>query len=362
MGRNARRLGFTLVELLVVIAIVAMLVSLLLPAVQAARAAGRKTQCVNNIRQLGLAFQTHHDARNYFPISQVGGELSGNRCTGGLYSWQARILPFVEANDLFAAIDFTQPMADECTGRDGTMSATHPNARVASTLIPTLRCPSDSAPENHGILMGSANPAGDNYAANAGWPALATGFNGERESMRFNGLVSLMNPSSPEEGLAPKPVRIRSVTDGLSKTAAVGERLIQSAQDSVQILDGDLRLQSFHVTPARRTLSQMAERCTPAATHADAPHSAYLGRAWISGFSPTGATYRHLKTPNQNHCHFASNFANGDFAVTPGSQHPGGVNVAMGDGHVRFVADDISPLVWWAMGSRNGGDAGKANP
>ena len=100
----------------------------------------------------------------------------------------------------------------------------------------------------------------------------------------------------------------------------------------------------------------MAERCDAGQTHADATNSAFLGRAWISGWSPTAGTYRHLKTPNSNHCHFSSNHADGDFAVTPSSHHDGGVNVVMADGHVEFVANDVDEHVWWAMGSRNAGD------
>ena len=100
--------AFTLVELLVVIAVVAMLVSLLLPAVNAARGAARKTQCTNNIRQLALAFHNHHDAQGAFPLSQLGsGESDGHGgCRGGMFSWHARILPYIEEQPLHESIDF----------------------------------------------------------------------------------------------------------------------------------------------------------------------------------------------------------------------------------------------------------------
>jgi prepilin-type processing-associated H-X9-DG protein len=115
-------------------------------------------------------------------------------------------------------------------------------------------------------------------------------------------------------------------------------------------------MQSFHLTEQARSLGRMSERCDAALTHADATFSAYLGRAWISGRSATGGTYRHLKPPNKNHCHFGNSHTSGDFIITPGSNHTAGVNVVMADGHVQFVADDIAPRVWWAMGSRNGND------
>ena len=360
MPKNSipNRRGFTLVELLVVIAIIAMLVTMLLPAVQSAREAARKSQCTNNLRQLALAFQSYHAAQGSFPESDLGAKPGAGGCVGGLYSWHARILPFIEEVSLHQSIDFSQPMADQCgDGSTGTISAEHPNAIAAATPVPVFLCPSDNTAGNNAVVMGSSNPASDNYAANAGWPALATGINGEREPGRYNGLVTLQNPMNPLESLARSPVRMKTVTDGLSKTAAISERLIQIAQDRDQILQGDERLLSFHVTPAPRTLEQMAVRCTSAATHAEAAQSAYIGRGWISGWSPTAATYRHLKTPNQNHCHFDLQYASGDFAVTPGSEHHGGVNVAMADGHVRFVEDGIEPRIWWGMGSRNGAEA-----
>ena len=323
----------------------------------AARGAARRAQCVNNIRQLALAFQNHHDSIGHFPESQLGsGTADGHGgCSGGMYSWHAKVLPFIEENSLHESINFSESMADSCTaGEDGTISQLHANALAAATEVPVFLCPSDGATGNNAIVMGSSNPASDNYAANAGWPTPTTGLSGEYESpMKYNGLVTLTNPAKPDlESLARSPVRIRNVTDGLSKTAAISERLIQSAADRDVILSGDRRLQSFHITTGNRSMGQLVERCNVSNTHADAIHSAYLGRAWISGWSPTGATYRHLKLPNTNHCHFSHSFTSGEFVVTPTSNHAGGVNVAMADGHVRFVTNDVEQRVWWAMGNR----------
>lgn len=349
--------AFTLVELLVVIAIIAMLVAMLLPAVQAARGAARKVQCTNHIRQLALAFQGHHDSKGHFPVSEIGSGVSDGHggCRGGMYSWHARILPYIEESALFESINFDRNMSDSCTsGEDGTISQLHPNALAAATEVAVFLCPSDGATGSNAVVMGASNPASDNYAANAGWPTETTGIDGSRESpMKYNGLVTLQNPARPELAtLARSPVRIRNVTDGLSKTAAIAERLIQIAVDRDAIEAGDLRLKSFHITTGNRTMGVLSERCNAASTHADAIQSAYLGRAWISGWSPTGATYRHLKTPNTTNCHFGHSFTSGEFLVTPSSDHAGGVNVAMADGHVAFVANEIEPRVWWSMGNR----------
>ena len=359
--------GFTLVELLVVIAIIAMLVMLLLPAVQAAREAARRIQCTNNLRQLGLALNTYHDALGFFPVSQLGSvtdsgdgqavtrQADSSTNSGGFYSWHSKILPFIEEQPLHDSIDFSITMSNSVnTGSRGEISATHKNASAAMTIVSTFLCSSDSSSVNSERLMG-INTAPDNYVGNAGWPAPATGYGGERVSPgRYNGIISLRNPSTENESLAHSAVRMRTVIDGTSKTAAFTERLIQTAPDRDGILAGPETLQSFHITMAARTLPQLASRCSATNTHPDAVNSAFLGRSWISGWSPTGATYRHLKQPNTNHCHFGDNHADGEFVVTPTSNHPGGVNVALVDGHVEFVDSGVDPEVWWAMGSRNG--------
>lgn len=364
MSRAAR--AFTLVELLVVIAIIAILILLLLPAVNAAREAARNTQCKNNIRQLALSLVSYESAHGHFPVSQSasGKDRPGGGCEPGFYSWHARILPFIEENVLYEKIDFNVDMADECSdGESGLISDTHRNAAVAATVVPTFLCPSDGATGHNTEITGTANPASSNYAGNAGWPSLATGYAGERKTpAKYNGLITLVNPRTPNAWQPKSPVRAKDCLDGLSKTAAVAELLIQRGVTRDQILSSADSMKSYHLTESPRTLAGMCERCNVQFTHSDLANSTYLGRAWISGWAPTAPTYMHLKPPNTHHCHFGHSFTTGDFMVTPSSHHTGGVNVAFADGHVEFIADDIEPQIWWALGSRNGRDSSERKP
>ena len=350
--------GFTLVELLVVIAIIGVLIALLLPAVQAAREAARRMQCANNLKQIGLALLNHHDSAGHFAITQTGsGPPDGSGgCLEGYFSWHVRILPFLDQQPLHDAIDFSVNMSDECSS-GAPISNTHPNATAAATPIATFLCSSDVDTGNNEEVMGTANPGSDNYAANAGWPSLATGYDGERATPGdYNGLISIENPNQQIAWHPRAGIRIRDVRDGLSNTAAVSERLIQTGVTQSQILGSEETKKSYHITANPRTLSMMAQRCDASLTHADVAMSAYLGRAWISGWTRTGPTYMHLKPPNTNNCHFSHFDNSGDLMITPSSYHPGGVNIVMADGHVRFIQDSINMQTWWAMGTRNGDD------
>lgn len=354
-----RRCGFTLVELLVVIAIIAILVGLLLPAVQMAREAARRTQCNNNMRQIALAAFNYESARGQFPVNHVGpSSNSGAGQDRGYYSWLCTLLPYLEQGNLYDQIDFTVDLSDGYVQGDGTLFSPHVNGQLATQSINMFLCPSDVLDANSEALMGTAT-AGDNYAGNAGWPSYASGYDGERSTPgEFNGVIALHNPSTDVAwhgvGRRGKGVRIAMITDGTSNTSLMAERLIQTGTDIASIREYDPRVGSFHVTENVRTLPDLEERCSAAYTHADVQNSAYIGRSWMSGWAMTAPTFMHVKTPNTWMGHFSSSAYDGDFMVTPSSRHPQGINMAMCDGSVQFINDEIDLHTWWALGSRNG--------
>lgn len=357
------RRGFTLVELLVVIAIIGLLSAILIPAVQSARGAARKMQCSSNLRQIGIAMAGYHDALGGFPLCMTSGGGSdgqGGSLTGH-FSWMAMILPFVEQQAVHDQIDFNITMADQPNSTfDATISADHPNAAAASTRIPVYLCPADGYDDTSVLVMGSADPAPDNYAANAGWPSFVTGVDGERpKPLKYNGLITLVNMQPGEEidWHPNRAIRIRDVTDGLSNTAAVAERLIMRGNSLAEIRASDPRLLSYHLTAGsgdERSLLQIAEY-SERDQHYSEQHSAFQGRSWISGWTLTAPTYMHVLMPNTISMHSDDGLDTGDNLITPSSYHSGGVNVLMGDGHVVFVTDAIDQYVWWAMGGRNDG-------
>src|SRR5690606_674682 len=142
-------------------------------------------------------------------------------------------------------------------------------------------CSSDTPLHNNALAMGSANPASNSYAANAGWPSRTSGYNGERATPgEFNGVIALVNPSNPGAWQAKGKVRPAQIIDGLSNTALLAERLIQNGNSPAEIRNYDSRLESFHITDATRTLPQMDAACSAAATHSDVPNSSGIGRNW----------------------------------------------------------------------------------
>ena len=359
------RSGFTLIELLVVIAIIAVLIALLLPAVQAAREAARRAQCSNNLKQIGLALHNYHSTYDVFP---PGALLSLQASTGALIvqgspSAQLRLMGYSEQTALYNA--FNQGMAAANDGAYGNWAqSTVTQARVSMFL-----CPSDS-PTSYkysGHSLGQFNAPGNNYFASVG------------SSLEFDGNQSNSLPNGPfqQANSKGKAFGVRDITDGTTNTLAFGEwkvgtgnrAKISPNSDIVWLSSppsGTKRNTAGTMTMPNPTLVQnfpsWLANCSAMLRTGD-PNtryvlSVYLGQTWCLGFFgySMGSV---LQAPNSKYpnCTTAASgtiIAPAMFGMA--SNHPGGANVLMCDGSVRFLKDSTNQQTIWALGSIGQGE------
>ncbi len=320
MERSTKRHGFTLVELLVVIAIIGILVSLLLPAVQAAREAGRRMSCVNNVKQLALAAQNYHDTMRTLPSSGISTKtVIFDPQAGKNYSWAVLMLPYIEQDALHASFDFNVDVFNQ------------PNEPQEQHL-PTLMCPSDSANNRfftHPTLTNGKQFAKANYAA------FVSPHHTELQN-RFSGALNAL-----------RPMRLARITDGTSNTFIFSEVLTRDQDDDQR---GAWALPWTGSSQLAFDLhNTLPFSLSGGGYQADL---AFLGLTQtpnnIGG--ATDAVYDcvnpadalRLKMP----CHTVTfSTSTTTFSAAPRSRHPGGVTVAMVDGSVKFAPNEIDELV-----------------
>jgi len=319
-GSRRYRLGFTLIELLVVIAIIAILIALLLPAVQQAREAARRTQCKNNLKQLGLALHNYHDVANMFPpfrVRKTG--YSSNWYTGNVL-WTARILPYIEQAPLYNQIDFNYGEGTAATDGDR-----GPNATIRANSIPAYLCPSD--PARGGVPWKApdgttvSGPALTNsygrlsYMANCG--------SGTTESATGNGVFA----TNSKFGL-------RDITDGTSNCLTAAEGVIGFPHDQTADPSGTPPL-----CPTTGTVG---------------PQDMARGHSWFWAYRAGAAAFSTGITPNWQRT-WDCNLASAGIYRAARSFHTGGVHGGLADGSVRFISDNIDATTWSRLGSRNDG-------
>ena len=349
--RLSLRPGFTLIELLVVIAIIAVLIALLLPAVQAAREAARRAQCVNNLKQLGLAIHNYHSTNNCLPAQNW---YLANNCAGGwTQNWAIAITPGLEQQSLFNANNF---------GFGGDNGA---NTTVSYNQIATMLCPSDSAKQRPQAPWGAIN-----YVSNLGGPGTIKTWSGTivmpYTVCPYNGGLWWGQTSNMAT------FGFESITDGTSNTGLFSERLVglpgspavypgagTDSKRGIWIIDTS----STPPDSGNPALAlQLLSTCKAIPSTKASDNSNLPGAYWSFSFPwhVVVNAYSHFGTPNSLTCigNSGSDPAWGgrNANVPPTSNHTGGVNVCMADGSVKFVKDSVSTQTWWALGTRNGGE------
>lgn len=324
-ARTSRKLlGFTLIELLVVIAIIAVLIALLLPAVQQAREAARRSQCLNNLKQIALAAHNYHDTNQCFPID-VGWNPDGSR--RGQFSHKVMLLPYIEQANAFNATNYgADPWDALGWGGSG-------NIAGQSMRLPIFNCPS----QPYSLGGGQANMT---YAINNGtFPAGGEG--------RHNGMASVH--FSTDRNLNDPLVTFGSIPDGSSNTAFMSEFLIDQANATPQ------PKQVHDWAPNGATPAELRKNCNDMTKLSD---RRMRGASWAWSFTGVGTFYTHTMAPNDKACHSIQGRGDwgGDNLMSPSSSHTGGVNVALGDGSVRFVSQSVNYDTWVGLGTRSGGE------
>ncbi len=361
-----RRGGFTLIELLVVIAIIAVLIALLLPAVQAAREAARRSQCVNNLKQLGLAAANFESTNGTFPPAFTPYPQFGDNTNGdGRGNVLCGLLSYVEQTAGYSAFNFQQDLTDTVGDKGANITAQY-------QLISVYNCPSDPAAvrfnnfgyANYTACLGAtaALEAGTNVPP-------ATNTNLEPNSQRYGVYIAAItyggSPKTSTGAFNPDfqkvtGASIAAITDGTSNTAAFSE----TTKTGNPGPKGNSFNASLGPMDTRRVNFQSANfdnLIPPTSCPPDINGIHYRGQEYYRNFPSTGY-YNHTMTPNTKMLDCGT-FADGSAVnnlsrvhLAARSSHPGGVNVNFADGSVKFIKNTINIATWNALGTRAAGE------
>jgi prepilin-type N-terminal cleavage/methylation domain-containing protein/prepilin-type processing-associated H-X9-DG protein len=322
MFRPRCRRGFTLIELLVVIAIIAVLIALLLPAVQAAREAARRAQCVNNLKQIGIAVHNYNGTLGSLPPGI-------STCCNG--TWQTFILPYLEQGALANSYNFSAPRYSEPQ-----------NNTVVWSFVGALLCPSDSPSRPTSSAVGAANNGkitNHNYVANLGQTDTdqQPTINGVSfQGAPFSWISAYSNANHSASANKGQAITMASITDGTSNTILGSEVIVGKASD--------LRGMTWWADSAGFTTM-----LAPNSTIPDAMYSA----------TACGCTGTPRVCNGNTPCVVVATLA--PLFEGARSFHPGGVNLSMCDGSVRFAKNTISLATWRAISSTRGGEVVSAD-
>ena len=320
-----RRRGFTLIELLVVIAIIAILVALLLPAVQQAREAARRAQCKNNMKQLGLAMHNYEDVFKTFPPAYI---LSVPPATVNAVAWGTTLLPYIDQSPLYNQYNSSVPCINEAVafGHNATQIAN--NMKVISTPLPAFVCPSTAATQP--IYDGGVPFSGLNLtwtAARADY-GVGTGVLGTFASIAYSGNAGGDRAGILQVGGQGGSVsRMSDVTDGLSNTMLLGERV-----GGTVIYGRGGRQQTLPVDIVKQNGGGWGDFLN--------------GEHWVGGSLYDGTLGGGPCPVNCTNARGAGFF----------SFHTGGAHLLMGDGAVRFISENIAAYTFAGLITRRKGE------
>jgi prepilin-type N-terminal cleavage/methylation domain-containing protein/prepilin-type processing-associated H-X9-DG protein len=375
--RQHTRGGFTLIELLVVIAIIAVLIALLLPAVQSAREAARRIQCVNNIKQIGLAMHNYHTGNNVFPMgSSIAPQVNSPGLAQSIWSaWsaQAMMLGYLDNTPLYNACNFSWAVLDASNfgGNANVAASSNYNQTVLYTNVSMFMCPSDpyvgQRQNNNSYAASYGATTSDCYT----WTSsAAVNWTNQETSGESTGIFTIG-----------KSYGLQSITDGSSNTVAYSEALVGDSNGSefAGNTTNPSRYRGNYITGtvttaagAEKVLNIFAipqlvftslSQCVAAFQTSLTAIQDDRGFRWCMG--TTGWTmFNTVQVPNDSQYPIGGcrdggtpgQFPNDGFSYGASSGHPGGANVLFGDGSCKFIKNSISYQTWWALGTRNGGE------
>ena len=354
-----RRRGFTLIELLVVIAIIAVLIALLLPAVQAAREAARRSQCTNNLKQIGLAMHNYISVHRYTPPACMDSNWVSNTPQAN-FSQHVRLLPYIEQTTAYNALNlsFGARWNDRSPIYYDQIQKT-----VLVMQISAFLCPSDPNPGASGTevianvnrLVGSSN-----YPSNLGLNrrinmAVPAGVSVSGNWVQ-NGPVYVL--SQWDGATMNRFISIDSFIDGTSTTAIFSEWVKGPAALPAKISLGMVFNSGVPMAqfPTDYQFAQLCATIQPTminGQNAKGPPGSqnwgWKGEWWAFGGT---MAYSHTNLPNRYAFDYKDNYEDGramSTLINASSNHPGGVNVLFMDGSVRFVKSSVSPQPWYAI-------------